>query len=91
MIDSTEHRTLRKALSNGPWTIGQLKRTWEPRFDDLIELFTRKMNEHASAGRTINIGDKVGEFALDIMSSVSFTDTFGCIENQRDVKNILVQ
>jgi hypothetical protein len=89
MVDGGEHRALRKSLSNGPWTIGPLKRNWEPRFDELIELFARKMHEHAAAGRTVNVADKVALFALDIMSSVSFTDTFGCIESQSDVKNIL--
>jgi cytochrome P450 len=88
-MEAGEHRALRKSLSNGPWTIGPLKRNWEPRFDELIELFAKKMHEHAVAGRTVNVADKVALFALDIMSSVSFTDTFGCIESQSDVKNIL--
>ncbi|KAH7066126.1 cytochrome P450 monooxygenase-like protein [Paraphoma chrysanthemicola] len=88
-IDGREHKNLRKALSNAPWTIGQLKKTWEPRFDDQINLFIKRSHEHAAAGRTICLADKVAEFAADIMSMVSFTEPFGSIKNQRDEKDIL--
>lgn len=89
VIDSEEHRALRKALSNGSWGIGQLKRIWEPRFDDQINLFVKRMNEHALAERTVCISDKVGEFALDIMGMVSFSEPFGCVDQQNDVRGIL--
>ncbi|KAF2015783.1 cytochrome P450 [Aaosphaeria arxii CBS 175.79] len=88
-LDGEEHKALRKALSNAPWTIGQLKNTWEPRFDDQVKLFVQKMKEHAAAGRTVCLSDKVAEFAADIMSMISFTKPFGCVQNQRDEKNIL--
>lgn len=67
-LDGDQHRALRKALSNAPWTIGQLKNTWESRFDDQVTLFVKKMHEHAAAKRTVCISDKVAEFAADIMS-----------------------
>lgn len=86
---SDDHRALRKILSNGPWTVGSLKRTWEPRFDEHINLLKKKLDEHALAGHTVSIANKVGEFALDIMSMVSFSVPFGNVEAQRDVKNIL--
>ncbi|KAJ4379986.1 hypothetical protein N0V86_004293 [Didymella sp. IMI 355093] len=88
-LDGEEHRALRKALSNAPWTIGQLKNTWEPRFDTHVNLFVAKIGEHADAGRTVCLSDKVAEFAADIMSMVSFTDPFGCVERQEDVRDIL--
>ncbi|CAO2652676.1 Nn.00g009590.m01.CDS01 [Neocucurbitaria sp. VM-36] len=88
-LDSEQHKQLRKAVSNAPWTIGQLKNTWESRFDEQVNLFIRKMREHAAANRVICLSDKVAEFAADIMSMISFTEAFGCVENQRDEKNIL--
>ncbi|KAH7391885.1 cytochrome P450 [Pyrenochaeta sp. MPI-SDFR-AT-0127] len=88
-LDGDQHRALRKALSNAPWTIGQLKNTWEARFDDQVTLFIEKMHEHAAAKRTVCISDKVAEFAADIMSMISFTEPFGCVKNQRDEKDIL--
>ncbi|KAH6612491.1 cytochrome P450 monooxygenase-like protein [Boeremia exigua] len=88
-LDGEEHRTLRKALSNAPWTLGQLKRTWESRFDEHVNLFISKMQEHAKAERKVCLSDKVAEFAADIMSMVSFTTPFGCVENQEDVRGIL--
>jgi len=89
ILDGEEHKQLRRALSNAPWTIGQLKNTWENRFDERVSLFIKKMNEHAVEGRLVCISDKVGEFAADIMSMISFTDPLGCVENQRDEKDIL--
>lgn len=88
-IEAEPHKQLRRALSNAPWTIGQLKNKWESRFDTLITLFIHKMNEHASANRTICISDKVAQFAADVMSMISFGEPFGCVANQRDEKRIL--
>jgi cytochrome P450 len=88
-LDGEEHRVLRKALSNAPWTIGQLKKIWEPQFDSQINLFISKMTSHAQASRTVCLSDKVAEFAADIMSMVSFTTPFGCVETQTDVRDIL--
>ncbi|KAF1845700.1 cytochrome P450 [Cucurbitaria berberidis CBS 394.84] len=88
-LEGDEHRALRKALSNAPWTIGQLKKTWESRFDDQINLFAEKMHEHAAEKRTICLSDKVAEFAADIMSMISFTEPFGSVRNQRDEKDLL--
>jgi hypothetical protein len=89
IIDGEQHKALRKALSNAPWTIGQLKKHWEPRFDDQVHLFIAKMREHAAARRVICLSDKVAEFAADIMSMISFGEAFGCVKNQRDEKRIL--
>jgi cytochrome P450 len=88
-LDGEQHRALRKALSNAPWTIGQLKNTWEARFDDHINLFISKMRGHAAAAHTICLSDKVAEFAADILSMISFTEPFGSVEYQCDQKDLL--
>ncbi|KAK7184163.1 hypothetical protein DPSP01_001198 [Paraphaeosphaeria sporulosa] len=88
-LDGEQHRQLRKALSNAPWTIGQLKNRWEHRFDEQVIIFIEKMREHVEAGRVVCLSDKVAEFAADIMSMISFTNAFGCVKNQRDEKLIL--
>ncbi|KAF1950357.1 cytochrome P450 [Byssothecium circinans] len=88
-LDGEEHKQLRKALSNAPWTIGQLKNTWEPRFDVQVLLFISKMQAHATSQKVVCLSDKVAEFAADIMSMISFTEPFGCVENQRDERRIL--
>ncbi|KAF2200129.1 cytochrome P450 [Delitschia confertaspora ATCC 74209] len=90
-LEAERHKVLRKAISNAPWTIGQLKNTWESRFDGLIDIFLGKMNEHAAAGRTVCLSDKVAEFAADIMSMISFTEPFGSVRNQRDEKRVLTE
>lgn len=88
-LDGEEHRVLRKALANAPWTLGQLKRSWEAAFDWRVDLFISKMHEHAQAQNRVCLSDKVAEFAADIMSMVSFTEPFGCVERQEDVRDIL--
>lgn len=88
-LNAQEHRLLRKALSNAPWTVGQLKRIWEPRFDDLINLFISKIREDSAANRATCISDRLAGFASDIMSMISFTEPFGSVQNQRDEKQIL--
>lgn len=88
-LDGNQHRELRKALSNAPWSIGQMKKVWESRFDGLISLFVSKLNEHAMANRTICFSNKFAEFAADILSMVAFTKPFGCVQNQRDEKGIM--
>ena len=88
-LDGEQHKQLRKALSNAPWTIGGLKKEWEGRFDDQVRLFTQKMSEHSEAKRIVCLSDKVAEFAADIMSMISFTEPFGCVKNQKDEKDIL--
>jgi hypothetical protein len=88
-IDDEEHRTLRKALSNAPWTIGQLKSTWGLRFDDQVNLSVEKMHDMLPRSVLYILSDKVAEFAADIVSMISFTDPFGCIKGQRDEKEML--
>lgn len=88
-LGSDKHRALRKALSNAPWTVGQLKNNWETRFDDQVMLFVRKMQEHMVAQRPVCLSDKVAQFAADIMSMISFGTPFGCVEHQRDEKGVL--
>ncbi|EDU41835.1 CypX Cytochrome P450 [Pyrenophora tritici-repentis] len=88
-LEGDQHRGLRKALANAPWTIGPLKNAWESRFDDQVSLFIKKMNEHAEANRTICISDKVAHFAADILGMISFSHPFGSVENQRDEKELL--
>ncbi|KAF1943484.1 cytochrome P450 [Clathrospora elynae] len=88
-LDGDQHRALRKAVSNAPWSIGPLKNACESRIDDQVTLFIKKMREHAAAKRTICLSDKVGEFAADILSIISFSQPFGSVENQRDEKAIL--
>lgn len=88
-LGSDQHRALRKALSNAPWSIGQLRKVWEPQFDEMVSFFISKMSEHATAERTICLSDKMAEFAADILSMISFSEPFGCVKNQRDEKGIM--
>ena len=66
-----------------------MKNVWESRFDDHIMLFIRKLREHAEAGRTICMTDKLTEFAADILGMISFSEPFGNVENQSDERELL--
>ena len=88
-LSGDTHRDLRKALGGQQWSIGSLKNKWEPRVDDQVSLFVRKMTERVETHETVCISDKVAEFAADIMTMLSFTQPFGFVEKSRDERNIL--
>ncbi|KAK8081260.1 Cytochrome p450 [Apiospora saccharicola] len=87
--DGEAHRRLRKALGGKQWTIGYLKKNWEPRFDDQIRLFVDKMTDHAERKEVVVLSDKVAEFAADIMTILSFNEPWGFVDNGRDERNLL--
>ncbi|OAP61369.1 hypothetical protein AYL99_03572 [Fonsecaea erecta] len=90
-LDGEEHKNLRKALGGQQWTIGSLKNNWEPRIDDLVRLFIRKMTEKAQTQETVLLSERVAqvEFAADIMTMISFTEPWGFVKNSRDERGIL--
>ncbi|KAI0471644.1 cytochrome P450 [Xylariaceae sp. FL0804] len=88
-MDGEEHRQLRKALGGSQWTIGSLKNKWESRLDELIVLFTEKMNELASAGEEVVLCDKVAQFAADFLTQIAFSDSWGFVRNGRDERAFL--
>ncbi|KAL1617041.1 hypothetical protein SLS54_008036 [Diplodia seriata] len=88
-LDGEEHRALRKALGGSQWTIGGLKNAWEPRIDELVQLFIRRLAERAEANETVTISDKVAEFAADVMTMLSFGEPWGFVANSRDERAML--
>ncbi|KAL0942682.1 cytochrome P450 monooxygenase [Colletotrichum truncatum] len=88
-LDGNEHRALRKALGGPQWSIGGLKNNWEARFDSHIQLFVQRMTEFALNNEPVMLCDKVAQFAADIMTMVSFTDTWGFVANGRDERHML--
>ncbi|PGH15213.1 hypothetical protein AJ79_02578 [Helicocarpus griseus UAMH5409] len=87
--DGEKHRELRKALGGAPWTIGSLKNNWEARFDDHILLLCNKLTENAKAGELILLGERVAQFATDVLTMLAFTEPFGFVKNARDEHRIL--
>ncbi|EKG19832.1 Cytochrome P450 [Macrophomina phaseolina MS6] len=88
-LDGNVHKALRKALGGPQWTIGGLKNNWEPRIDELVQLFVSRMSERAGKNQTVVLSDKAAEFAADIMTMLSFTEPWGFVSNSRDERNIL--
>ncbi|TGO53175.1 hypothetical protein BCON_0128g00020 [Botryotinia convoluta] len=88
-LSSVEHTPLRKALGAAPWAIGELRKDWEKGMDDQILLFTKVMTEKANAGETVDLSDKVAEFAADIMTVFLFGQPWGFVKNSRDERDLL--
>ncbi|KAK8903729.1 hypothetical protein QC760_008191 [Botrytis cinerea] len=88
-LPSVEHTPMRKALGAAPWAIGDLRKDWEKSMDDQILLFTKVMTEKANAGETVDLSDKVAEFAADIMTVFSFGQAWGFVKNSRDERGLL--
>ncbi|KAK4168156.1 Pisatin demethylase [Cladorrhinum sp. PSN259] len=89
LLSGDEHRELRKALGGAQWGFTHLKTVWEPRIDDLLRLFTRRMTEFAEKGEVINLGDKVAQFAGDVMTMVAFNEPWGFVDTSTDRRRIL--
>ncbi|ETS76796.1 hypothetical protein PFICI_12183 [Pestalotiopsis fici W106-1] len=87
--DGKTHQLLRKALGGSQWSIGFLKKTWEDRIDDQVNLFVEQMAKLADGCRDIVLSDKVAEFAADIITMVSFTQPWGFVRNGRDERGLL--
>ncbi|KAI6267967.1 hypothetical protein MCOR27_010367 [Pyricularia oryzae] len=88
-LDGDQHKELRKAIGGPHYTIGTLKNHWEPRFDDLILTALEKWTEKSERGETIQLCDKVAEFAADVMTMVSFSEPWGFVRNDRDERELL--
>ncbi|KAI1488290.1 cytochrome P450 [Biscogniauxia mediterranea] len=89
ITDPEKHRRLRKALVGSHWTIGALKKTWEPHLDELIELFIEKMTDHSQAGEEVEICQKLAEFAADFLTIIAFGESWGFVRNGRDERAFL--
>ncbi|TDZ46115.1 Cytochrome P450 monooxygenase gsfF [Colletotrichum trifolii] len=88
-LDGNAHKALRKALGGPQWSVGGLKKNWEPRFDAHVQLFVERMTEFAERNEPVVLSDKTAEFAADIMTMVSFTEPWGFVHNSRDERNML--
>ncbi|KAF7533964.1 hypothetical protein G7054_g6637 [Neopestalotiopsis clavispora] len=87
--DGKTHQLLRKALGGSQWSIGFLKKTWEDRFDDQVNLFLEQMKKLADGRQNVVLSDKVAEFAADIVTMVCFTQPWGFVRNGRDERGLL--
>jgi hypothetical protein len=72
-----------------------LKNTvWEEKIDGLLRSLVSKLTENADPASSrgngvVAMSDKVTQFAADVMSLFLFGQEFGCVENQRDEKNVI--
>ncbi|TGO71902.1 hypothetical protein BELL_0515g00030 [Botrytis elliptica] len=74
---------------NIQWAIGDVRKDWERSMDDQILLFTKIMAEKAKAGETVDLCDKLAEFAADIMTIFSFNQPWGFVKASRDERGLL--
>src|SRR5690242_17312162 len=81
-LDGEEHRVLRKALANAPWTLGQLKRSWEAAFDGRVDLFIRKMHEHAQAQNRVCLSEDRKSTRLN-SSHMSISYAVFCLKKKK--------
>ncbi|CAG8956308.1 hypothetical protein HYFRA_00003688 [Hymenoscyphus fraxineus] len=86
--DGNRHRAVRKAVSGG-FTIGAIQKTWESKIDGLINLWLQKITAKAKRGEELNMSDRTAQFSADVMTLVSFGQTWGFIENERDERGLI--
>src|SRR5690242_21244905 len=71
-----------KALANAPWTLGQLKRSWEAAFDGRVDLFIRKMHEHAQAQNRVCLSEDRKSTRLN-SSHMSISYAVFCLKKKK--------
>ncbi|POS78609.1 cytochrome P450 17A1 [Diaporthe helianthi] len=89
VMDSQEHKELRKALGGAPWGGGLIKKNWEARVDDLIRLFLSNQKQRIETGEPVILSDKVAEFAADVLTTIVFTEPWGFLANDRDERGLI--
>lgn len=71
------------------WSIGSLKKNWEPRIDTLLSLLTTKLAATAGQGEPVPLSDRLPEFAADVLTLVAFSEAWGFVRNGRDEGQLL--
>jgi cytochrome P450 len=89
ITDSQEHKELRKAVGGTSWGVGLLKKNWEARVDNLIQMFHSNNLRRAHAGEPVILSDKVAEFAADVLTTIVFTEPWGFLANDRDERGLI--
>ncbi|KAK4202420.1 putative cytochrome P450 E-class, group I [Triangularia verruculosa] len=91
-LPADDHKTLRKSLGGAHWSVSYLKNEQEPRIDSLVTSFVaqlRNFSEQSPRGEAISMGDKLAQFAADVMTLLVFGKPWGFIAHDRDEKRLL--
>lgn len=62
---------------------------FEALVDECIVIFLRKMDEKAQIGQALDLGEWLHWFAFDVISTITFSNCLGFMEQGKDVNNII--
>jgi hypothetical protein len=83
--DENYHRTLKRPVAHAYST--NTMRDFEPFVDDCIEIFEEKLGK--MEGTSFDFGKWLHWFAFDVVSSITFSNRLGFMENEEDVGGII--
>ena len=83
--DEAAHRALKRPVANA-YSMSTLI-DLEPMTDDCIMLLEEKLN--SKQGQNINFGEWVHWYAFDVITSISFSNKMGFMEQEKDVSGII--
>ncbi|EME48617.1 hypothetical protein DOTSEDRAFT_84193 [Dothistroma septosporum NZE10] len=83
--DEKTHRSIRRPIANA-YALSTLKEL-EPMNDACSAVITRKCEE--KVGQSIDLGKWLHWYAFDVITSITFSNTLGMMECERDVDNII--
>ncbi|KAF2172538.1 hypothetical protein M409DRAFT_17769 [Zasmidium cellare ATCC 36951] len=83
--DEHRHRDIRRPIANA-YALSTLKEL-EPMNDACSEVLTRKFDKYV--GQDIDLGKWVHWYAFDVITSITFSNTLGMMEQEKDIDRII--
>ncbi|KAK0670159.1 cytochrome P450 [Cercophora samala] len=88
-IPADDHKALRKSLGGAHWSVSYLKTSQEPRIDSLVTSLVNQLSLLPPDHEPFQMGDKLAQFAADVMTLLVFGKPWGFIAHDRDERRLL--
>ncbi|KAK4643999.1 hypothetical protein QC761_300850 [Podospora bellae-mahoneyi] len=88
-IPAEDHKSLRKSLGGAHWSVSYLKTSQEPRIDNLVTFFVNQLSLLPPDHEPFQMGEKLAQFAADVMTLLVFGKPWGFIAHDRDERRLL--
>ncbi|KAH6975709.1 cytochrome P450 oxidoreductase [Ilyonectria destructans] len=62
---------------------------WEHKMDEISKLFIDRLDKYATSGQEIDLGQWLQWYAFDIIGKLTFSTTFGFLEQGRDIEDMI--
>jgi hypothetical protein len=82
-----QHRALKKGVAN-KYSLSSIKE-FEPQVNDCTNKFASILHEYADSNQIFDLGTWLQWYAFDVIGTITFTRTFGFMEERKDIQDIV--